>query len=348
MPDHPRALQYSIIFRNLIDLTVDESQPWQLQPQFTSVAPQFTTVSSVYDPSAVQAQFTAFDPYAQQAQYEAMLQADYARQQAEAVQQQQYYALQMQAAQYQATQFQPLVPQKTAAVHGCVTLPLYPMQKKHRSIDVTWHIAQTTPLPKRLLPQFPPQDPRTPIPRRLRAHLQHPPSCMATHVHTQVPRFPHTRPRFPRVPPSHLVRRRWPPFLARVPGRAASTRSETSGRSAMGVPRLVTLRGSALVPLLLCFHKNILYFVCPRSPLTILSLCIMSKTHSSFLFYCKYYVLGCSYCRRCCRRVVFITVIVTLQLFIEALTYAPPPSMAIQGSHVPSCRTSAVNVPRRI
>lgn len=102
---------------NLIDLTVDESQPWQLQPQFTSVAPQFTTVSSVYDPSAVQAQFTAFDPYAQQAQYEAMLQAEYARQQAEAVQQQQYYALQMQASQFQASQYQPLVPQKTA-VHG--------------------------------------------------------------------------------------------------------------------------------------------------------------------------------------------------------------------------------------
>ncbi|KAI9431683.1 ENTH-domain-containing protein [Lactarius psammicola] len=98
---------------NLIDLTVDESQPWQLQPQFTSIPPQMTMVSSVYDPSAVQAQFTAFDPYAQQAQYEAMLQAEYARQQAEAAQQQQqYYALQM-----QATQFQPLVPQKTA-VYG--------------------------------------------------------------------------------------------------------------------------------------------------------------------------------------------------------------------------------------
>lgn len=102
---------------NLIDLTVDESQPWQLQPQFTSVAPQFTTVSSVYDPSAVQAQFTAFDPYAQQAQYEAMLQAEYARQQAEAAQQQQYYALQMQASQFQTSQYQPVVPQKTA-VHG--------------------------------------------------------------------------------------------------------------------------------------------------------------------------------------------------------------------------------------
>jgi epsin len=83
-----------------------------------------TMVSSVYDPSAVQAQFTAFDPYAQQAQYEAMLQAEYARQQAEAAQQQQqqYYALQMQASQFQASQFQPLVPQKTA-VHGCV-IPL--------------------------------------------------------------------------------------------------------------------------------------------------------------------------------------------------------------------------------
>jgi hypothetical protein len=87
-------------------------------------------MSSVYDPTAVQAQFTAFDPYAQQAQYEAMLQAEYARQQAEAAQQQQqqqqYYALQM-----QATQFQPLVPQKTA-VYGCV-LPLYPA---HRGTDV--------------------------------------------------------------------------------------------------------------------------------------------------------------------------------------------------------------------
>jgi epsin len=74
---------------------------------------------ATYDPSAVQAQFTAFDPYAQQAQYEAMLQAEYARQQAEAAQQQQYYALQLQAAQLQATQpyaFQqpPLIPQKTA------------------------------------------------------------------------------------------------------------------------------------------------------------------------------------------------------------------------------------------
>jgi epsin len=69
----------------------------------------------------VQAQFTAFDPYAQQAQYEAMLQAAYARQQAEAAeqQQQQYYALQFQTAQLQAAQLQAyqqpaLVPQKTA------------------------------------------------------------------------------------------------------------------------------------------------------------------------------------------------------------------------------------------
>ena len=83
-------------------------------------------VSSVYDPTTIQAQFTTFDPYAQQAQYEAMLQAEYARQQAEAAQQQQqYYALQMQATQFQATQFQPLVPQKTA-VYGCV-LPLCPI-----------------------------------------------------------------------------------------------------------------------------------------------------------------------------------------------------------------------------
>ncbi|KAH9978450.1 hypothetical protein BJV74DRAFT_900569 [Russula compacta] len=106
---------------SLIDLTVDESQPWQLQPQFTSLPPQMTTMSyASYDPSAVQAQYTAFDPYAQQAQYEAMLQAEYARQQAEATeQQQQYYMLQLQAAQFQATQLQasqqsPLVPQKTA------------------------------------------------------------------------------------------------------------------------------------------------------------------------------------------------------------------------------------------
>jgi hypothetical protein len=96
-------------------------------------------VSSVYDPSAVQAQFTAFDPYAQQAQYEAMLQAEYARQQAEAAQQQQYYALQMQAAQFQqATQFQPLVPQKTAAVHGYVLICPLP----YRTEALTWHAAQ--------------------------------------------------------------------------------------------------------------------------------------------------------------------------------------------------------------
>jgi len=106
---------------NLIDLTIDESQSGQLQPQFTTLLPQTTTVSyTAYDPSTVQAQFTAFDPYVQQAQYEAMLQAEYARQQAEAAeQQQQYYALQLQAAQFQAMQFQasqqsePL-PQKTA------------------------------------------------------------------------------------------------------------------------------------------------------------------------------------------------------------------------------------------
>ena len=64
----------------------------------------------------VQAQFTAFDPYSQQAQYEAMLQAAYAQQQADATaqQQQQYYALQLQAAQLQASQQSSLVPQKTA------------------------------------------------------------------------------------------------------------------------------------------------------------------------------------------------------------------------------------------
>lgn len=78
-----------------------------------------TTAS--YGSPALQAQFTTFDPYAQQAQYEAMLQAEYMRQQAEAAeqQQQQYYYLQFQAAQYQAAQPQasqqsPLVPQKTA------------------------------------------------------------------------------------------------------------------------------------------------------------------------------------------------------------------------------------------
>jgi epsin len=121
----------SIIISDLIDLTVDESQPWQLQPQMTSILPQMTMVSSVYDPSAVQAQFTAYDPYAQQAQYEAMLQAEYTRQQAEAAQQQQqqqqYYALQMQATQFQSAQFQPLVPQKTAVVHGCVLLHSNPL-----------------------------------------------------------------------------------------------------------------------------------------------------------------------------------------------------------------------------
>jgi len=104
---------------NLIDLTVDESQPWQLQPQFTSLPPQMTTTSyaTSYNPSVVQAQFTAFDPYAQQAQYEAMLQSAYAQQQADAAaqqQQQQYYASQLQAAQLQASQQASLVPQKTA------------------------------------------------------------------------------------------------------------------------------------------------------------------------------------------------------------------------------------------
>ncbi|KAI9452673.1 ENTH-domain-containing protein [Russula earlei] len=96
---------------NLIDLTIDESQPWQLQPQMTTVS------YSPYYPTAVHSQLTAFDPYAQQAQYEAMLQAEYARQQAEAAdQQQQYYALQLQfqAAQLQASQQSPLVPQKSA------------------------------------------------------------------------------------------------------------------------------------------------------------------------------------------------------------------------------------------
>jgi epsin len=79
-----------------------------------------TTAS--YAAPALQAQFTVFDPYAQQAQYEAMLQAEYMRQQAEAAeqqQQQQYYMQQLQAAHYQAAQLQvsqqgPLVPQKTA------------------------------------------------------------------------------------------------------------------------------------------------------------------------------------------------------------------------------------------
>ena len=77
-----------------------------------------TTAS--YAGSALQAQYTTFDPYAQQAHYEAMLQAEYMRQQAEAAeQQQQQYYLQFQAAQYQTAQLQasqqsPLVPQKTA------------------------------------------------------------------------------------------------------------------------------------------------------------------------------------------------------------------------------------------
>jgi epsin len=113
----PTDLVIYALLSNLIDLTVDESQSWQLQPQFTALPPQMTTASyaTSYDPSAVQAQFTAFDPYAQQAQYEAMLQAAYAQQQADAAaQQQQYYALQLQAAQLQASQQPSLVPQKTA------------------------------------------------------------------------------------------------------------------------------------------------------------------------------------------------------------------------------------------
>jgi hypothetical protein len=327
--------RYAIIFRNLIDLTVDDSQPWQLQPQFTSVAPQFTTVSSVYDPSAVQAQFTAFDPYAQQAQYEAMLQAEYARQQAEAAQQQQYYALQMQASQFQTSQYQPVVPQKTA-VHGCV-FPLCPIAK-HRSTDVALP-AQTTPLPKRL-PQFPHQDPRTPIPRRLRAHLQHPHSCRDAHL--QVPPSLRTRPRFPRVLLSHLVRRRWPLFSARVPGRAASTRSGTSERSATGALRLVMLRGSELARLLLCFHKiSYTLFVCHDHlrPRFAPSPCIMSK-HSPLFFCCTYYVLGCrqTVARGCpallysyCNCPSHSTVDIELDVCAAAL-------MAFR-SQVPSCRS---------
>jgi epsin len=112
---------------NLIDLTVDESQPWQLQPQFTSLSPQMAMASYAaplnYDPSAVQPQFTTFDPYAQQAQYEALLQAEWARQQAEAAeQQQQYYALQFQAAQFQPTQLQASQPPPTSqkTTFGCV------------------------------------------------------------------------------------------------------------------------------------------------------------------------------------------------------------------------------------
>lgn len=100
----------------MIDLTVDESQPWQLQPQVTSFPPQMTTAS--YAAPALQTQFTPFDPYAQQAQYEAMLQTEYMRQQAEVAEQQQrqqeQYYLQFQAAQYQAAQLQQVVPQKTA------------------------------------------------------------------------------------------------------------------------------------------------------------------------------------------------------------------------------------------
>jgi epsin len=72
-----------------------------------------TTAS--YAAPALQAQFTVFDPYAQQAQYEAMLQAEYMRQQAEAAeQQQQQYMQQLQAARLQVSQQGPLVPQKTA------------------------------------------------------------------------------------------------------------------------------------------------------------------------------------------------------------------------------------------
>jgi len=193
VPDNPHSLAlrtavpdllYSIIISNLIDLTVDESQPWQLQPQFTSILPQMTTVSSVYDPSAVQAQFTAFDPYAQQAQYEAMLQAEYARQQAEAAQQQQqYYALQMQATQFQATQFQPLVPQKTA-VYGCV-LPLFPSALHTGAL--TWHAASSN----NPFAQPPPSHSPVPTPGPTYAYSSPPPSASAT------PALVHGHPRPP-------------------------------------------------------------------------------------------------------------------------------------------------------
>ncbi|KAI0066322.1 ENTH-domain-containing protein [Artomyces pyxidatus] len=99
---------------DLIDLTSaeDATQPLTLlQPQYTQMPTQYTSYSlqpqytqAPFQPQYTQAplqpqytqmpaQITSYDPYAQQAQYDAMIQAEYARQQAEA---QQQYALQMQ------------------------------------------------------------------------------------------------------------------------------------------------------------------------------------------------------------------------------------------------------------
>ncbi|KAI0046850.1 ENTH-domain-containing protein [Auriscalpium vulgare] len=100
---------------DLIDLTIAQSEP-QIQPQYTQVPTQYTSYSqpSYLQPqyTSVAAQYTAFDPYQQQAQYDAMVQAQYARQQAEAQQYASQYALQMQpTAQY-------IDPQPTAMSHG--------------------------------------------------------------------------------------------------------------------------------------------------------------------------------------------------------------------------------------
>ena len=161
--------------------------------------------------------------------------------------------------------------------------------------------AQTTPSPKHP-PRYPRQDPRTPT-RRHRAHPQLLLSCRVTHAHPQVPPSRHTRLRCPRAPPSPLVRTRWPPFLARAPGRAASTRLGTSERSATGVLRLVALRSSALVRLLLCFdHGDLISRFCKISytcmhdhlrPHFAPSPCIMSNTYTPLFRYCMTHVLGC-------------------------------------------------------
>jgi hypothetical protein len=185
-----------------------------------------------------------------------------------------------------------------------------------------------------------------PIPRRLQAHLQHPHSCRD--AHPQVPLSLRTRPRFPRVPLSHLVRRRWPPFLARVPGRAASTRSGTSGRSATGVLRLVMLRGSALARLRLCSHKiSYTLFVCHdhlRPTLRSLSLYYALTLSSLLLLYVCTYLdadrQSLEGVLPCCIITVILRV-TTLQSSLS-LTYAPPPSwhsgprfQAVGASNVP-------------
>jgi hypothetical protein len=148
----------------------------------------------------------------------------------------------------------------------------------HSTEALTWHGASSNnPFAQAPSP--------VPTPGPTYAYSSPPPSASATpalvqgHAHPQVPPSRRTRPRFPHVPLSHLVRTRWPPFLARVPGRAASTRSGTSGRSATGVLRLVMLRGSALARLRLCSHKIscilCLYATTTYDPRFAPSLCIM-------------------------------------------------------------------------